>query len=436
MIWVRASLLPLAVLVAALVAGLAWSWAVAAALVAVGLCALLAWHVRELTRLAGWAAAPRDAPVPESRGLWGQLFSRIHRRVRTRAAIERDLAQTIARFRSAAEAIPDGMVVLDAHNRIRWANRRAHEQLAVTTPTDIGAPLANLVREPAFIRYLEGGDFGEAVVMASPRETGVTLSMQLVPFGVDEKLLIARDITEREAVARRHRDFIANVSHELKTPLTVIAGFVETLQDLDLDERQRDRYLGLMHEQTMSMRKLVANLLTLSSLESDEHVTGETRFAIAPMVDALAAEARVLSAAAHVVVVDSVNAADILGNREELASAFANLVSNAIRYTPQGGRVALAFRVDADGSGVFSVADTGIGIAPEHIPRLTERFYRVDRSRSRATGGTGLGLAIVKHVLLRHRASLEIESTPGVGSTFAVRLPAQRVAALHAEPQA
>jgi two-component system phosphate regulon sensor histidine kinase PhoR len=429
MTFLRGLVVPAIVLAVALVAGAVAGAVACAVVLGAGFGGVIAWHLRDLARLHGWSASPPGTPVPESRGLWGEVFSRLHRRGAARAAIERELGETIARFRRAAEAIPDGMIVLDAGNRIRWANARAHAQLGVSTRTDAGAPLANFVREPAFIRYLDGGDFGEAVVVASSHMPGVTLSMQLVPFGVDEKLLVSRDITEREAVARRHRDFIANVSHELKTPLTVVAGFAETLQDLDFDESQRKRYLALIQEQTQGMRHLVADLLTLSSLERDEHALAETRFAAGPLLETLAADARALSRGAHVVEVAAGDAADIVGNREEIASAFGNLVSNAIRYTPAKGRVTLAFRVDADGSGVFSVQDTGIGVAPEHIPRLTERFYRVDRSRSRATGGTGLGLAIVKHILLRHKAALEIASVVGEGSTFAVRLPPSRVVA-------
>jgi two-component system phosphate regulon sensor histidine kinase PhoR len=426
--WI-AGFAPLAlVLVAALVTGLAFGAVAACGVLALGFVAVVAWHVHNLARLMRWATSELDAPVPEGSGLWGTLFSRIYRRVRARSAVQRDLAHTIARFQSAAEAIPDGMIVLDAHNRIRWANRRAQQQLAVSPLSDVGAPLANLLREPAFVRYLDGGDFNEAVVLSSPREPGVTLSMQLVPFGVAEKLLICRDITQLETVARMRRDFIANVSHELKTPLTVVSGFVETMQDLDLDDSQRRRYLALMQDQAKSMQHLVADLLALSALESEQGGSAETRFAVVPLIRTLVADANALSAGAHEISADPVDDAGIIGNRDEIASAFGNLVTNAIRYTPARGRITLGFRVDVDGSGVFSVADTGIGIAPEHIPRLTERFYRVDRSRSRATGGTGLGLAIVKHILLRHHATLEIASSLGKGSTFAVRIPASRIA--------
>ena len=223
------------------------------------------------------------------------------------------------------------------------------------------------------------------------------------------------------------RDFIANVSHELKTPLTVISGFIETLQELDLDERQRVRFLQLMQEQSASMQRLVEDLLTLSALESEHNPVADEAFAIVPLLLHVSSDAKGLSKGQHAIELDIGDAATVTGSRDELASAFGNLVSNAIRYTPAGGTITLGWRVEGDGTGVFSVADTGIGIGPEHLPRLTERFYRVDRSRSRATGGTGLGLAIVKHVLLRHQAELDIASEPGKGSRFSVRLPARRV---------
>jgi two-component system phosphate regulon sensor histidine kinase PhoR len=272
------------------------------------------------------------------------------------------------------------------------------------------------------------------VVIGSTRDAATTLSLQIVPFGMEEKLLMSRDITRLEAVTAMRRDFIANVSHELKTPLTVLAGFIETLTDVDLDERQKRRCLALMQEQAKSMQRLVEDLLTLSSLEGDRNPMHETEFAIVPLLLEISAEAKALSSGRHQVTLNISDAATVRGGRDELASAFGNLVSNAVRYTPAGGRIALDWRV-TDSGGEFTVADTGIGIAAEHIPRLTERFYRVDRSRSRATGGTGLGLAIVKHVLMRHQAELAIDSEPGQGSRFTVRLPARRVVPL-ADPVA
>lgn len=422
-----AAAVPLGVLA---LAGIAWLLAGAGGAFVVLLAGwgiVLAYHLRHLDRLVRWAEAGLDAEVPEGGGPWSAAWSALYRRVRSRRAHERDLAHTIERFQAAAEAIPDGMIVLDTANRIKWANARAQSFLGLDLAHDVGAPVVNLVRQPAFVHYLEAEDHTEPLVIESFRDAAATLAIQVVPFGVAEKLLIARDVTQLEAVARMRRDFIANVSHELKTPLTVISGFIETLQELDLDERQRERFLRLMQEQSSSMQRLVQDLLTLSTLESEQNVLADEPFAIVPLLLQVSSDAKALSQGQHQVQLDIVDAAMVTGSRFELASAFGNLVSNAVRYTPAGGTITLRWQVEADGTGVFAVADSGIGIAPEHLPRLTERFYRVDRSRSRATGGTGLGLAIVKHVLLRHQAELAIASEPGRGSTFGVRLPAGRV---------
>ena len=409
---------------------LAWTiggtgWALS--VLAVGAAAIIAFHLYNAQRVYDWAAGDLENQVPEGRFEWTAIFAAIYRRVRMREAHQRDLHHIIARFRQAAEAIPDGIVVLDRDQRIEWANPHALTQLGLDLDQDTGQPIVNLVRQPEFLSYLESGDFGASIVVPSSRDPGHTLALQLVPFAVDKKLLMSRDVTELEAVARMRRDFIANVSHELKTPLTVISGFVETLQDLELDERQRDRFLQLMQEQARNMQRLVADLLTLSSLESEQNPLVEERFAVVPLLLSISSDAKALSKGQHDIRLDIGEAASVLGSRDELASAFGNLVSNAIRYTPGGGCITLGWQVEGDGTGVFSVTDTGIGIAAAHVPRLTERFYRIDRSRSRATGGTGLGLAIVKHVLLRHQAQLEITSELGQGSRFAVRLPAKRV---------
>ena len=400
---------------------------VALLVLAVGAAALVAHHLHQAQRVHDWALATADQPVPESRGAWSEVFAALYRRSRRGQAHQRDLQHVIERFRQAAEAIPDGIVILDRAQRIEWANPHAVAQLGLDLAHDVGQPIVNLVRQPEFLRYLDTGDYGESTLMPSSRDSGRTLALQLVPFAVDKKLLMSRDVTELEALARMRRDFIANVSHELKTPLTVISGFVETLQDLDVDERQRKRFLQLMQDQARNMQRLVADLLTLSALESEQNAVADERFAIVPLMLALSSDAKALSKGQHDVALDIGEAAVVTGARDELASAFGNLVTNAIRYTPGGGTIRLGWHIERDGTGVFSVADTGIGIAAEHVPRLTERFYRVDRSRSRATGGTGLGLAIVKHVLLRHQAQLEITSDVGKGSVFSVRLPGRRV---------
>jgi two-component system phosphate regulon sensor histidine kinase PhoR len=418
---------PLGILAVAGIVWLAFGAVWAIAVLAAGVCGLTGFHLWQLGRLTQWADGEFDAPVPDAGGVWGVALSALYRRVRVRNQHQLDLAATIERFRSAVEALPDGMVILDAANRIQWANARAQAHLGIDIDKDAGQPLQNFVRQPEVVRYLEVGDFTEGVVFDSLREIGTTLAIQVVPFAIDERLLISRNITQLEAVARMRRDFIANVSHELKTPLTVVSGFLETLQDLELEPRQRARYLGLMADQTASMQRLVDDLLTLSALESDQNALAEAEFDVVPLLLRVSADAKALSAGRHAVALDIADPAMVQGSRDELASAFGNLVSNAIRYTPDGGTITLGWRIDEDGRGVFSVADTGIGIAPEHVPRLTERFYRVDRSRSRATGGTGLGLAIVKHVLLRHQAELDVMSELGRGSTFTVALPARRV---------
>jgi two-component system phosphate regulon sensor histidine kinase PhoR len=425
---VRAGIgVPLGILIVAALAALLFGAVWAGAVLAAGLCLLAGLHLQRLARLARWADDPHDAPVPEAGGAWGIAFSALYRRVRSRELHQRDMVTTIARFHDAVEALPDGMVIVDAANRIQWANLRAQAHLGFDLAKDAGRPLVNFMRQPEVVRYLETGDFTDAVVVNSLREPGTTLSIQVVPYGVEERLLISRNITQLEAVARMRREFIANVSHELKTPLTVVSGFLETLQDLELDPPRRSYYVRLMAEQAKSMQRLVDDLLTLSALESDQDVPVETEFDVVPLLLRLSADAKALSDRRHTVTLDLGEPAVVTGSRDELASAFGNLVSNAIRYTPDGGAITLAWRVDDEGRGGFSVTDTGIGIAPEHIPRLTERFYRVDRSRSRATGGTGLGLAIVKHVLLRHQAELDVTSDPGKGSTFSVLLPARRV---------
>ena len=425
-IWLRGLIAPLAVAVVALTAWPLAGAVAALALLGAGMLGVAAWHLIQLDALTRWAGKALEEAVPEGRGTWAIAYAALYRRLRLRSARQRDLRLALDRFVSGAEALPEGVVVLDGANRIQWANPRAQAHLGIELRHDAGAPIVNLVRQPAFVQYLANGDFSEPVVIDSQREAGMTLSIQIVPFGMEEKLLMSRDITRLEAVARLRRDFIANVSHELKTPLTVLTGFLETLADMRLDERQRQRYLALMAEQAQNMQRLVDDLLTLSALESEHRVLLEAEFAIVPLLLQVSADAKALSAGRHEITLNIRDQANVLGSRDEVASAFGNLVSNAVRYTPDGGRIALDWRVTADGA-EFSVADTGIGIAAEHISRLTERFYRVDRSRSRATGGTGLGLAIVKHVLIRHQAELAIDSAPAQGSRFTVRLPAKRI---------
>jgi two-component system phosphate regulon sensor histidine kinase PhoR len=292
---------------------------------------------------------------------------------------------------------------------------------------DRGQFIRYLMRQAHFLEFLDAADYSQRLVCKSPINRELTLSLQLVPFGASQKLLVARDITDLERVDAMRRDFIANVSHELRTPLTVVGGFVETLADAtDLPVSESRRYFDLMLDHTRRMHHLLDDLLTLSRLESTDHTLSDESVNVAELARVLKAEAESLSRGRHQVSLQLDSSTWLKGNLQEIRSALGNLVSNAVRYTPEGGEIRLAWR-ERDGEGVFSVTDTGEGIAAEHIPRLTERFYRVDRSRSRETGGTGLGLAIVKHVLTRHGARLDIQSTPGKGSTFSAIFPAQRV---------
>jgi two-component system phosphate regulon sensor histidine kinase PhoR len=403
----------------ALMFGAAWGWGLFAA----GVTAMLVWHVRHLAQLQRWLAHPLPGAVPEGQGIWDEVLAALHRLERETARREESLADGLARMRRAVQALPDGVVILDSANRIEWFNRTAEAQLQLDPGTDLGQNIANLVREPEFIEYLDSSDDSVRIT----RGPALALSLQLIPFGQSQKVLLSRDVTQAERVDVMRRDFVANVSHELRTPLTVLIGFLETVRELKLDaQRQRD-YLGMMQEQASRMQRIIEDLLTLSALDSAPPAADDQRINVAALMQRLKADAEALSGGRHAIKTHLEEPHDLLGVESELVSALGNLVSNAIRYTPAGGTVTLAWREGPEG-GRFSVEDSGIGIDPEHLPRLTERFYRVDRSRSRETGGTGLGLAIAKHALARHDATLEIESQPGKGSRFSARFPARRLA--------
>jgi two-component system phosphate regulon sensor histidine kinase PhoR len=404
----------------ALVFGAAWGWGS----FALALLGVVFWHTRHLARLQRWLAHPLPGAVPEGQGIWDEALAALHRLERETARREEGLADALARMRRAVQALPDGVVILDSANRIEWFNRTAEVQLQLDPGADLGQNIANLVREPEFIAYL---DSSEDSVRIS-RGPALALSLQLIPFGQSQKMLLSRDVTQAERVDVMRRDFVANVSHELRTPLTVLVGFLETVQELKLDPQRMRDYLGMMQEQAARMQRIIEDLLTLSALDSAPPASDERQIAVRPLLLRLKADAEALSGGRHTIKMRlEETRGGLLGVESELVSAFGNLVSNAIRYTPAGGTITLAWREGPEG-GRFSVEDTGIGIAAEHIPRLTERFYRVDRSRSRETGGTGLGLAIAKHALARHEATLEIESEPGKGSRFSARFPARRLA--------
>ena len=388
------------------------------------LLALLLYHLRHLHALLRWLDRGEAPEPPRAYGLWDRLHALLHRSRRESARRETELVHALTRWREAARALPDGVIILD-DDRIEWCNDVARVHLHLDLAKDAGRPITHLVRIPAFIEYLEAGEFSGPVQVVSPHAGERVLSLQVVAYGEAQRLVLSRDITQFQRVERMRREFVANVSHELRTPLTVISGFIETLRD-EKDPEAARRFLGLMAEQSGRMQRLVEDLLTLSSLESSPPPPMEEPVDMAAMVERLAADARALSAGRHRIGTQVSARLDLLGSEKELASAFGNLVSNAIRYTPEGGQVTLRWHPMPEGA-AFEVADTGIGIAAEHIPRLTERFYRVDRGRSRETGGTGLGLAIVKHALGRHGATLHVSSHPGQGSTFSARFTGPRL---------
>jgi two-component system phosphate regulon sensor histidine kinase PhoR len=378
-------------------------------------------------RLARWLENPDEVEPPDATGTWGDIFYRLQKLQRRQRASRSELTNALEQFEHAAQAMPDGMVILNNNEQIDWCNPASRTYMGLDCERDRGQFIRYLMRQAHFLAFLDAADYSRRLVCKSPVNREVSLSVQMVPFGVGKKLLIARDITDLERVDAMRRDFIANVSHELRTPLTVVGGFVETLAEApDLPASESRRYFDLMLDHTRRMQHLLDDLLTLSRLESADHTLKDEPVNVPELVRALKAEAESLSRGRHRVSLEIDSSASLKGSLQEIRSALGNLVSNAVRYTPEGGEITLAWR-ERGGEGVFSVTDTGEGIAAEHIPRLTERFYRVDRSRSRETGGTGLGLAIVKHVLTRHGARMEIQSTPGKGSTFSAIFPASRL---------
>lgn len=388
---------------------------------------LLLHHLRNLSELYSWLQKPRVETVPAGSGAWEYVYSPLLRMLKRHRQSEVELNQALTSFQLAGAALPDAVVILDDENRIEWCNPRAEAFFGLDNRRDRGQQITYILRQPQFVEYLESGMFSEPMSLRVSGNTGeLVLAVQLVPYGDRKKLVLGRDITRWERLETTRRDFVANVSHEMRTPLTVVGGFLETLEDMQKpDPEMTRRSIKLMQQQTSRMTHLVEDLLTLSRLESTHNPLREEDVNIPELVKALHQDALLLSAGRHRLKSRIDTTHWLKGNTDELRSAFGNLISNAVRYTPENGEIEIGWK-DQDGRLAFYVQDTGIGIESQHIDRLTERFYRVDRSRSRETGGTGLGLAIVKHVLNRHQARLDVQSTPGRGSTFAVVFPDTR----------
>jgi len=396
-----------------------------------GLCIMLLARGVQLARIRAWSRDV-DAPPPPALGPWDDVLAPVYRRLRGYrqevAARNRHLQSVLL----AAEALPDGVVTLDADMAVTWCNQTASEHIGLHLETDRGHSLFNILRAPEFLRYAQQTQWPEVLTLhLHSADQDKTLRVQLIAYGAAQFLLVTRDITQVEKLETMRKDFVANVSHELGTPLTVLSGFLETLRDMPahaLGQAARQRYQDLMMAEAKRMQALVADLLTLSTLESSPVAQGET-VDMAALIRAALVQARALSDGAHAFVEHIATDLCVAGAQTELTSGLANLLTNAVRYTPQGGTITVRWQRTPDGGASYAVEDTGIGIAPADIARLAERFYRVDRSRSRATGGTGLGLAITKHVALRHDARLHIESRVGAGSTFSLEFPAARIRA-------
>ena len=399
-----------------------------------GGCAWLFVDGLRSARVLRWLRSENLLDPAPAGGIWAELSERVSKLVRTRDRLALESETRLQDFLAALQASPNGVVVLDADNRIEWFNQTAANHFGLDARRDLLQHFGNLVRDPGFAAYFSNRDFRHDVQMPGRDSTisrPVNLSVNLHPYGDGRCLILSRDITAKEQAEAMRRDFVANVSHEIRTPLTVLAGFVETLQTLPLNDEERKRYLDLMSHQANRMQTLVSDLLTLSRLEGSPLPSTFDWVSVAALMAQCEQDgndlSRVLWVQPHELRFNSSHPSEIAGSASELQSAMSNLIGNAIRYSPSDKPVDISWRVQDNGSAVFSVQDYGMGIAPEHLPRLTERFYRVDRSRSRETGGTGLGLAIAKHVAQRHGAELEIESTPGKGSRFSIHFPPQRI---------
>jgi two-component system phosphate regulon sensor histidine kinase PhoR len=384
------------------------------------------WHLEKMVR---WLNDFRLGNVPTGLGTWDLLYAAVYRLARSYERQQSQLQEMLKSFRSVTDAMPDGVVSLDDHHQITYASLRAEQHLGLKAQADLGRNILNLLRHPDFVKYLESGQWKSPVVLRGVPQPDRILQLQVIAYGQSERLLLTRDITQIERLETTRRDFVANVSHELKTPLTVLAGYIETLRDLPLDKAQRGQALSTMGDQAERMQRLIDDLLTLGRLETEQTPPGDTPISMPTMLARLVREAQALSHDSHEISTGSTitGPAAVLGEERELYSAFSNLVNNAVRYTPKGGSIQLDWQTTPDGAALFSVRDSGPGIESQHLSRLTERFYRIDKGRSRETGGTGLGLAIVKHVASRHGAELKIESTVGQGSCFSLRFPSTRL---------
>ena len=388
----------------------------------------LVYFYVQLEKLHKISILDTTTAIPKALGVWGEAFSRLERTVKDARLHIASTEARHERFILGFQASPNGVVMLDEDLNIDWCNASAENFFGISLRLDHQKNISHLVRQTEFMNYLSARRFEHPIVIQRMGfAQDLALTLQVFPFGEDQLLLLAQDITDSQKTDAMRRDFIANVSHEIRTPLTVLMGFLETMQSIDLPADQRHRYINLMMTQTARMKSLVEDLLMLANLEASATFASLNAYDVSFEMAQLKIDAEALSKGKHRLIFNIQPDLDLLGERRELQSAFSNLVANAIRYTPEGGEIKISWGLSATRHGVFSVTDTGLGIEAIHLPRLTERFYRVDGSRSRDTGGTGLGLAIVKHIATRHHAQLLISSKVGQGSTFTLRFSPERL---------
>ncbi len=417
--WVPAVLRMFIVLLIALAIGYFSSMLWSAVSIGVGLTILIFLQLNYLYRLSLWLDSPDSSKLPDGWGAWTEIFSRLYRMRREDEKNQIELSEWLARFRQAMTLLPDGVVIMDDVLFLEWCNPVAEQHLGLKLSQDKNMRITNLIRSPEFMDYIILGRFDKPLTVTHRDRK---LILHIIKFENRRQILVTHDVTESERIDRMRRDFIANASHELRTPLTVINGFLEiNAMQPEMDSKTRAGHIKLMAEQGQRMQSLVEDMLTLTRLESVDFPIRVEHINMRNLLESMVSEMHGLSVGKHQISLIN-QGPDVMGSLDELRSAFTNLASNAVRYTPAGGTVVISWTQTENGP-LFSVKDSGIGISPEHIARLTERFYRVDKSRSRETQGTGLGLAIVKHVVLRHKAVLSIDSTSGEGSTFSIQFP-------------
>jgi two-component system phosphate regulon sensor histidine kinase PhoR len=393
---------------------------------ALALAGHLAWQLANLFRLDWWVRHRSFADPPDFGGIWGDVVSQVVRLHRRKRYHKQRFVKLVRQIQRSTAALPDGVVILNEHREITWFNRTASRLLNLRGAADYGLRIDNLLRQPTFARYLDAADYANIVVLQPDAGLDYYLSLQLVPYGEGQHLLLVRDVSRQMRLENMRKDFVANASHELRSPLSVIAGYLETLYHDPALHEDLQAPVGEMRRQASRMTSIIQDLLALSKLEESDEIVGGDYIDVPALLAVLRKDVLARPSHPREVRIKIESSASLRGDEPEIHSAFSNLVDNAAKYTPPEGTVEMRWWVDEDG-GHFSVTDTGIGIPPEHIPRLTERFYRVDAGRSRVTGGSGLGLAIVKHVLQRHGGTLDIDSTLGSGSTFTCHFPPQHV---------